>query len=326
MSTTPPDPVNVWPGHTQQLVPSLVDAAGNVIFHAVQIYSLTGTGCASIDAAGLVTLVNPGGTGKITANNYGMTSNAVTLNCLAQQPLLVLQSLSAASYTGPSLAHDSIVSGFGADLAYTTQQAASQPLPLSLGGTSVAVKDSAGVTRAAPLIGISPSEMNYVMPAGTAAGSATVTVTSGDGTLTAGTANVVPVAPGLFSANFNGKGVAAALAVRAAPPDFAQIPVPVLQCPALGHCVSVPIDVSEAGQVALSLYGTGIRGVSSFNNATCTVGSVPATVAYAGAQGLYAGLDQVNVILSPSLAGRGEVDIRVTVDGIAANIVTVNVK
>jgi uncharacterized protein (TIGR03437 family) len=56
---------------------------------------------------------------------------------------------------------------------------------------------------------------------------------------------------------------------------------------------------------------------------TATIGGVPA-VLYAGAQGTYVGLDQVNLgPLSTSLAGRGEVPISLTVDGKAANTVTV---
>jgi hypothetical protein len=240
--TLAPDPVQVWPGHNQQLVPSLLDASGNVIFHAVQIYTANG-GCASIDAAGLVTLVNSSGTFKVSATNGGLNSNTVTINCLAQQPVPAVQNLSTASYAGGSFAAESIVSGFGTDLATTTLQVGTQPLPVSLGGTSITVKDSAGISRPAPLIGVSPGQVNYLIPVQTALGPATVTVTSGDGTVSSGTLMIVPVAPGLFSANFNGQGVAAAGALRASPPDFTPTSVAVAQCPAAGQCVSVPIDL-----------------------------------------------------------------------------------
>lgn len=45
-----------------------------------------------------------------------------------------------------------------------------------------------------------------------------------------------------------------------------------------------------------------------------------------GPQGSYAGLDQVNVVLPRSLAGRGEVDVLLTVDGRAANPAKINIK
>jgi uncharacterized protein (TIGR03437 family) len=45
---------------------------------------------------------------------------------------------------------------------------------------------------------------------------------------------------------------------------------------------------------------------------------LPAPI-YAGAQPQYAGLDQIDVLLPQSLAGKGDVVIQVTVDGQAAN-------
>lgn len=51
-----------------------------------------------------------------------------------------------------------------------------------------------------------------------------------------------------------------------------------------------------------------------------------AEVLYAGPQGDFAGLNQINVRVPRSLAGRGEVDIALTVDGQAANVVKVNIQ
>jgi hypothetical protein len=46
----------------------------------------------------------------------------------------------------------------------------------------------------------------------------------------------------------------------------------------------------------------------------------------AGAQPQYVGLDQIDVLLPPSLAGKGDVVIQVTVDGQAANPGHVTIK
>jgi uncharacterized protein (TIGR03437 family) len=59
---------------------------------------------------------------------------------------------------------------------------------------------------------------------------------------------------------------------------------------------------------------------------TARIGGVDAETIYAGAQGDFAGLDQVNLRLPRSLAGRGEVDVAVNVDGVPANAVRVAVK
>ena len=47
---------------------------------------------------------------------------------------------------------------------------------------------------------------------------------------------------------------------------------------------------------------------------------------FAGAQGNLVGLDQLNLRLPRALAGRGEAEIALTVDGIAANVVRVSIK
>ena len=49
-------------------------------------------------------------------------------------------------------------------------------------------------------------------------------------------------------------------------------------------------------------------------------------VTYAGLQGTFIGLDQINALLTRTLAGKGEVDLVVTVDGKVANTTRVNIK
>lgn len=65
--------------------------------------------------------------------------------------LATVTSVSAASFLGQTLAAESIVAAFGAGLATTTEFANTIPLPTSLAGTQVLIKDSAGVERPAPL-------------------------------------------------------------------------------------------------------------------------------------------------------------------------------
>ena len=51
-----------------------------------------------------------------------------------------------------------------------------------------------------------------------------------------------------------------------------------------------------------------------------------AEVLFAGAQGGLVGLDQCNLRLPPSLAGRGEVDVALSVEGKASNTVKVRIR
>jgi len=79
--------------------------------------------------------------------------------------------------------------------------------------------------------------------------------------------------------------------------------------------------------VYLILYATGVRNRSSLANVTCTIGSVGVPVEYAGQEGSgIAGLDQVNIRLTPALKELGVADLVLTVDGIPSNTVSVNVR
>lgn len=98
----------------------------------------------------------------------------------------------------------------------------------------------------------------------------------------------------------------------------------VFQCAASG-CTPAPIDLGTGDRLFLTLYGTGIRKRSSLENVRCAIGGVDAPVLFAGAQGTFVGLDQINVEAPASLRGRGEVSLVLTVDGLAANPGTINI-
>ena len=61
-------------------------------------------------------------------------------------------------------------------------------------------------------------------------------------------------------------------------------------------------------------------------NVRAKISSENAEVTFANAEGILPGVDQVNLRLQPSLRGRGEVSIELSVDGRAANIVRVKFK
>jgi len=234
-------------------------------------------------------------------------------------------SVSAASFSRAGLASEAIASAFGTGLATTTQVATALPLPTDLAGTRVLVRDSAGVERPAPLFFVAPQQINYQIPPGTAAGTATIAIISGDGTVSVGTEQMAPVAPGLFSANADGQGVAAAIAVRVKP-DGSQSFEPVFQSDGT-KLITRPIDLGPEGElVVLLLYGTGIRFRSDLSAVKVSLGGTSAEVQYAGAQGGFVGLDQLNVLVPRSLMGRGEIEAALTVDGKAANTVKINIR
>ena len=102
--------------------------------------------------------------------------------------------VSAASFESVAVASESIVSAFGTQLATQTLVGAdtdpSTPgvqLPTQLAGTTVEVNG-----RRAGLFFVSTGQVNYLVPAATETGAATVVVKSGDGTVSTGTVQVVP--------------------------------------------------------------------------------------------------------------------------------------
>jgi uncharacterized protein (TIGR03437 family) len=123
-----------------------------------------------------------------------------------------------------------------------------------------------------------------------------------------------------------GTGVAAATAIEVptANPQQ-QTPVSVFQCSA-SSCTAVPINVGVSGTVYLTLYGTGIRNLSSLANVQVSINGVSVQVQYAGAQPSFPGLDQVNVSLPAALSGAGNANVVLTVDGQVSNTVLVNIQ
>jgi uncharacterized protein (TIGR03437 family) len=183
------------------------------------------------------------------------------------------------------------------------------------------------VERAAPLFYISPAQVNFEVPAGVAAGAATVSVFNGTVLRSTSRIQVDPVAPSLFAQNANGKGVAAAIAIRYSANGQSTV-VPVFTCgTTVGSCVPVPIDLGTASdRVYLLLFGTGIRNRSTLTAVAASIGGANARVEYAGPQLQYAGLDQVNVPLPFGLAGRGTVDVTLTVDAKPSNTVQIAIR
>lgn len=217
----------------------------------------------------------------------------------------------AASFAAGPLAEGSIVTAFGSNLTSATAVAASAPLPTSLAATTVTVKDSASATFAAPLYYVSPTQISYVIPDAAATGAATVTIQSGQ-TFTA-TQQIVSVAPGIF--NSAGMALGSWISVVNGTQQVNSL---------VENGQMAPIDVSN-GQTYLVLYGTGIH--NHAGAVTVTVAGVQLTAAYAGAQGVYSGEDQINVQLPASLQGSGVVNVTLLVNNsVVSNAVQIRIQ
>lgn len=322
------------------------DAEGNVYFadfgnHRIRkvdvrtgvITTVVGTGTAGAGGDGSTPAgaqlnrpndVTFDGQGNMYIADYG---NQRVRKIVPTAGLRTAASVNAASFLGDALAAEAIAAAFGTNLATGVALADTLPLPTSLNGTAVRVRDAAGVERLAPLFFVAPTQVNFQVPPGTSNGTATVTITSGDGTVSTGTIAIANIAPGLFSANADGQGVAAAVVLRIKA-DGAQSFEPVFRFDAASNrFVAVPVDLGpETDQLFLIAFGTGLRGRNSLATSAAMVGGENAELLFAGPQGGFVGLDQANIRLNRALAGRGEVEVKLTLDGKTSNTVRINVK
>ncbi|MCW5970557.1 MAG: hypothetical protein KIT57_18815 [Blastocatellales bacterium] len=215
--------------------------------------------------------------------------------------------VSAASYS-LLVAPESIVAAFGVGLATEVAVATSLPLPTTLAGTTVRVNG-----EAAPLFFVAPNQINYLIPAGTPVGAASVVVTAGDGAVSHGIVQIVAVAPALFTADSSGRGPLASLLLRVkASGELIYEQLSVFDG---ARFVTVPVDFGESGdRLFLILYATGVRQAAT-GSVRVSISGVEFAPLYAGPSGGFVGLDQLNVALPDSFGGRGRLELLVTAVG-----------
>ena len=272
--------------------------------------------------------------GNAANNDRNDTGDFIYTSATSIDPMVTTVSGATFNNTAPiTLTAGGIGSGFGCNMATATASASDADpntpgfqLPTTLGGTTVAVKDSTGTTRNAGLFYVSPAQVNYLIPAGTANGAATITITAGNGAISSGSYIIASVQPGIFSTNQVGTGYAAAQIQRVR--NGTTIAYEDVSTGTVANPVAVPIEWKDANdQLYLVLYATGIRNVSALSNVTATIGGAAQSVNYAGVQPDFAGLDQVNILLNRNLVPpSGDKDVVLTVDGKAANTVRINFK
>ena len=239
-----------------------------------------------------------------------------------------LANANAASYSTVALAPASIAAAFGSGLTLRTEvNQSAVALPTTLAGLRVFVRDGAGHETNAGLFFASPSQINYLVPTSAMAGNGSVRVMSGENIVAFSNVTFAAIAPGLFAANATGQGPAAALALRVKA-DGSQVYESIAELdPATNRYVTRPLDLGpENEMVFLVAFGTGFRNVSGLANVTSQIGGTDAPVTYAGIAPGLIGVDQANIRLPRSLAGRGEIEVRLTVDGKSSNAVTLRIR
>jgi uncharacterized protein (TIGR03437 family) len=291
---------------------------GDGTFQAEQFF-LSG---ASVTAFAVTSWNNDGVAGLAIAQGTG---NVMAMESGLNQKLLLggntLIQVSSAAGGVPALAPGSLASAFGKDLANAAPPLPPLPWPIQLAGTSVAIVDSASNYTPAPLTYVSPTQVNFEIPDGVATGPATVTVTSGDGTVSSAQVNLTTMAPSLFTLNSSNLAAAYAVCVSAGGAQTLENPFQVSN----GTLVPQPLNLGACSETVLELYGTGLDRATT-SGVKVTIGNTAATVLFAGPGGGFRGLDQINVAVPQSLAGQGNVSITLTAGGMTANTVNVTIQ
>ena len=227
----------------------------------------------------------------------------------------------ATSYAVGEVAPDSISVAFAAKMAEGVRVADSVPLPSSLLGTRVSVRDSSGVARDQQLFFVAPQQVNFLLHPQTALGAAIVTIYLNDKIAALGNITVARISPGIFTQNSTGDGVPAAYALRVSGGNVTGMAVSAFN-QLQSSWQPVPIDFGPPGdEIYLVLYGSGLRGGTGRSGITATIRETPIPVQYVGADSYFVGLDQLNLGPLPrSLAGSGLVDLVISVDGKRSNV------
>ncbi len=265
-----------------------------------------GMAIADFDGNGKPDLAVAASGGGIIATGYV----TVTLNAPFVGPSVV--SVNAGSFIPGAVAPGSIVSGFGSTVTASGASALKE----------VGFFDAAGNELVATIFATSTGQVNYQIPPDAALGTGTAFFFASDGTLVLGSVNVVPVAPGIFTVGSKSLAAAQVVTTHA---DKSQTTTSTANCTSTG-CVPVPINLgSSTDQVFLLLYATGLRGAKQ-SEVTVQVGDMNLTPEFAGPQGAFIGLDQINVKLPSTLKSAGDVVVKVTAAGKSANPVHITIQ
>jgi uncharacterized protein (TIGR03437 family) len=265
----------------------------------------------SFTSAGRLLYLREGHTATLLPDGTVLIAGGSNQTADAELYIPPLRAASSAGLSG-SLAPDSLASLFGSRLATITASADPLSAPTSLGGISLRLVDSVGVARLVPLLYVSPTQINFRVPAGTATGNVTLEVVNAPAQPAKASAQANPIAPGLFAYDDN---TAIAYALRFEPNGKQTV---------LSVRNTIVLDDRP---VYLILYATGIRNRSSVANVRCTIGGISIPVEYAGPEGSgVPGLDQVNLRLTQALKGLGVADLALSVDGVSSNTVSIDVR
>jgi uncharacterized protein (TIGR03437 family) len=196
-------------------------------------------------------------------------------------------------------------------------------LPRTLGGITVQVIDSAGVSRLAGIYWASAGwgQLNFVVPPESAIGPAQVTFERWDGSRTVARVLIADAVPGIWTP-FSCVGPAKGSVTQRF--SGGRTVTSTLATCAGRECNLFPVPVAKGATTRVKLSGSGFRFAGDASRIIVTIGGVRVPVVSFGPAG-DDGLDQVTVEIPLALRGMGEVDLLCHIDGRVSNAVRIRI-
>ncbi len=266
----------------------------------------------------------------------GMYAGSITITALASanatnspQALAVILAVGA-----PTISQDGVVNGasfskeavvspgsiaslFGISLAAGTAAVSEFPVPTTLAGTQVLVNNTP-----APLFFVSPSQINFQMPAEAAGTTAQVNVVSGALRGQAIAVKVAPEVPGIFTAVPGGTGQGAVLNQDFSPNPAQNSATPgsVVQIFATGlGATNPPAATGQPGATSAPFHLTVMT-------PAVMIGGASAEVLFSALAPGFVGLYQVNARVPAGTAAGSAVPLQIQIGGRSSNTVTLAVR
>jgi uncharacterized protein (TIGR03437 family) len=238
------------------------------------------------------------------------TANSVVRQLQGTLPVVSANGVVNAASFASQISPGALATVFGSNFALRNASA-NAPLPTSLAGVSVSVNG-----QSAPLLYVTPTQVNFQVPWETALGSATVTVNVNGGASNSITVSVLGAAPGLFSSSSGHAVVQNSDFTLNDPGNPAKVGSTIIAY----LSGSGPVDTPVADGAATPLGPL----VTATSQSSATIGSSPAQVAFAGLAPGFVGLVQVNIVV-PSDLQTGDYPLAITIGNETGNPATVSI-
>ncbi len=237
------------------------------------------------------------------------TFNSVVRELQGTLPTVATNGVVNAASFAPQISPGALATVFGGNFALS-KAGASTPLPSSLAGVSITVNG-----QSAPILFVTPTQVNFQVPWETALGPAAVTVAVNGGGSNAVTVPVLGAAPGLFSSNGQAVVQNSDFSLNE-PGNPAKVGSTIVAYLSGSGSVSPAVADGAATPIGTLVF---------LNSQTSvTIGPATAQVAFAGLAPGFVGLVQMNIVV-PSSLQTGSYPLTVTIGSETSNPATISI-